>query len=791
MKYLSVLLLCFSLNALAQDKTKPNIVFVMADDLGYGELGCYGNTFNETPNLDQLAKQSMRFTEAYSAAPICSPSRVGILTGQYPARTRITDFLPAKTDRWLDPAKYYTVNEALSAAGYHTGIVGKWHLDTDYKTLKGSPKAHGFDEVIGSETKYIADGDYTFPYDKISTFSTGKEGEYLTDRQSEEGCQFIERNKNQPFFLYLTYYSVHTKLEAPEELVNKYKRKFDQKYGEGEAEKYFGADNIRHENDHKDNPYLAAMLERIDAGVGQILKKLKEDNLDKNTIFIFFSDNGGAPQAGNNGILRAGKSWLYEGGIREPLIVNWPGKIKAGTENNEAVCSVDFYPTFLSASGQKPNGKELLDGVDLLPLLTQGKKLDREALYWHYPSETGQWVNRMASAVRKGDYKLINFYKGNRFELYNIKEDISEQVNLAEKMPAKLKELKQMLFKWRKEVNAEVPDIKANEPSDSTTYFTNPIGKGADPWVTKVGGFYYASFGGVGKLGKSFITVSKSNSLTTLGERKIVWFAPEQSWNSKCVWAPEIHHIKNKWYIYYAAGKSGPPYTFQRSGVLESVTDDPQGKYIDRGMLKTGVDEQDESKTIWAIDLTVTEINNQLYAIWSGWEGNEKTDKTEQHLYIAKMKNPYTISSERVKISSPVEAWETGGPLNLNEGPEVLKHEKDVFIIYSTRESWLKEYRLGQLKLKQGTDPMVAANWQKKGPVFEGTDQVLGVGHASFTTSPNGDEDWIFYHSKISTTPGWQRNLRLQQFFWDKNGDPLFGIPIPAGKLIKKPSGER
>jgi arylsulfatase A len=465
MKYfLAILFLISYTSVKAQEKRKPNIVFIMADDLGYGELGCYGNSFNETPNLNQLAKDGVRFTQAYAAAPICSPTRASILTGQYPARVGITDFLPAKTDRWLDPAKYYTLNEALSGAGYHTAIIGKWHLDTDYDTMKGSPKAHGFDEVIGSETKYIADGDYFFPYDKISTFANGANGEYLTDRQSEEASKFIERNKDKPFFLYLTYYSVHTKLGAPETMVNKYKDKFDKKYGAGEAEKYFGKSNIRHESEHLDNPYLAAMLESIDSGVGKVLTTLKALNLDKNTIFIFFSDNGGAPNAGNNGVLRASKGWLYEGGIREPLIVRWPGQITPGAENNDAVCSIDFYPTFLSIANQKPKQDVLLDGVDLLPLLTKKKKLNREAIYWHYPSETGQWVPRMASAIRKGDYKLIHFYRDNRLELYNINNDISEKVNLAQKMPEKVKELKNQLDAWRKAVNAEVPDTNPKNP---------------------------------------------------------------------------------------------------------------------------------------------------------------------------------------------------------------------------------------------------------------------------------------------------------------------------------------
>ena len=323
--------------------------------------------------------------------------------------------------------------------------------------------------------------------------------------------------------------------------------------------------------------------------------------------------------------------------------------------------------------------------------------------------------------------------------------------------------------------------------SDTAT-FTNPIGNGADPWVTKYNGYYYVCLGGSG----NSITVSKSKSLITPGKRVKVWTAPNDSWNSECIWAPELHRIGKKWYIYYAAGKSGPPFIYQRSGVLESVTEDAQGEYRDRGVLKTGNDPEDYVGTIWAIDVNVATINKQLYAVWSGWEKNMKTHTTPQHLYIAKMSNPYTISSERVKISSPVEPWETGGPLNLNEGPQVLQYKGKIFIIYSTRESWTKEYRLGQLMLKDNSkSPLDPGNWEKKGPVFQGSDQVFGVGHASFTTSPDDRQWWIFYHSKKTESAGWSRDLRLQQFFWDASGNPVFGTPIPAGVRIKKPSGEK
>lgn len=460
-------LLLINGSLLAQNKTtKPNIILILADDLGWGELSCYGNTYNETPNLDMLASQGLKFTQAYAAAPLCSPTRASLMTGQYPARIGITDFLPAKTDRWLDPAKYFTINEALSKVGYHTGMFGKWHLDTDYKSGKGSPKAHGFDEVIGTETKYIGDGDYFFPYDKINTFTTGEENEHLTDRQCAEASKFIERNKDKPFFLYLPFYAVHTKLAAPEDLVNKYKKKFDAKYGAGEAEKYYGKDNPSHSADHPDNPYLAGMLERIDTGVAKIMETLKKTGLDKNTLLIFFSDNGGAGKVANNGYLRAGKTWLYEGGIREPLIMRWPGKIAPNTVTDQPISSIDFYPTFLEVAGTKNIPGNLIDGISIMPLITKNETLKRDVFYWHYPSETGHWKPRMASAVRKGDYKLLEFYLVKRVELYNLKTDPSEKNDLSATMPDKVKELKLLLDKWKKDVNAEEPDVISDKKAD-------------------------------------------------------------------------------------------------------------------------------------------------------------------------------------------------------------------------------------------------------------------------------------------------------------------------------------
>jgi arylsulfatase A-like enzyme len=438
---------------------KPNIVFILADDLGWGELSCFGNTFNETPNLNKLAAQGIRFTNAYAGAPVCSPTRASIMTGQYPARVGITDFLSPSTGRLLDPDEHVTINEVLSEAGYRTGLVGKWHLDTEFSDNRGGPGRHGFDEVIGTETKYIADGDYFFPYDKINTFTTGSANEYLTDRQSEEAAAFIRKNREDPFFLFVSYYGVHTKLEAPEILVNKYKRKFDARYGTGQADKLFEGGNGRHQSDHVDNPYLAAMLESIDAGVGTIMEALTRNGVAENTLLIFLSDNGGANKVGNNGGLRMHKTWLYEGGIRSPLIMRLPGRIGAGVETDIPVSSQDLYPTFAELAAAKIPETHIVDGVSLLSLVTKGVAPEREALFWHYPSETGKWKNRMASAVRKGDYKLIHFYEGGRTELFNLKKDPQEKHDLAKEMPGRVRELQTMLDNWKKEVNAEKPRI--------------------------------------------------------------------------------------------------------------------------------------------------------------------------------------------------------------------------------------------------------------------------------------------------------------------------------------------
>ncbi len=316
--------------------------------------------------------------------------------------------------------------------------------------------------------------------------------------------------------------------------------------------------------------------------------------------------------------------------------------------------------------------------------------------------------------------------------------------------------------------------------------FTNPVWDGADPWMTKQGDNYVCCYSA-----NNAIFVTQSKKMTSRGEARKIWTAPSSGWNRSCVWAPEIHFIGGRWYVYYAAGISGPPFVHQRTGVLRSKSEDVFSEYEDMGALYTGDHPEDTSSNIWAIDMTILEHNGKLFAIWSGWVNQENTDATPQHLFISEMENPFAMKGKRVKLSSPEETWETGGSLNLNEGPEILKNGENTFVVYSCRESWLVDYRLGLLQLNNPDGNLLdPANWTKRGPVFQGNATVFGVGHCSFVKSPDQTEDWIIYHSKKETAPGWKRDVRMQQFLWNSDGTPNFGTPYPAGQRINAPSGE-
>ncbi len=416
----------------------PNIVFILADDLGWAELGCYGNHFNETPNLDRLARDGMRFTQAYAAAPVCSPFRASLMTGQFPARVGITDYLRPNDPKHLSPEKFYTLSEALRDAGYATGMIGKWHLTgyAHHGAKEVSPNRHGFGEVILSENRGIGGGSYFHPYQFNREIERRLPDEYLVDRMNLEAVEFIERHKDHPFFLYKSHYAVHTRLVGRGDLVAKYEKKREAGIGNQAP---------------RNNVHLAAQLEDVDTGVGMICDKLTELKLADNTIVIFMSDNGGESRVTSNAPLRAGKSTLYEGGIRVPMIVRWPGIVPADTECHTPVCSVDFYPTLVDAFGKRPESRQPLDGVSILPLWKNpDMTIPGRDLFWHYPLTQPHFLGGFSSgAVRSGDWKLIEHYTTGRLELYNLKNDIGEQDDLAARMPQETARLHERLQAWR------------------------------------------------------------------------------------------------------------------------------------------------------------------------------------------------------------------------------------------------------------------------------------------------------------------------------------------------------
>jgi len=435
----------------SENNKKPNIIFILADDLGWAELGCYGNTFNETPNLDRLAKQGMRFTDAYAAAPVCSPYRAALMTGQYPARVGITDYLRPDDKNHLS-TQYTTIAEILKKAGYVTGIIGKWHLTgyANHGAKEFPPSVHGFDETIVSENRGIGGGSYFHPYhfnQEIKKRLPGKE--HLVERCNLEAVEFIERHKTESFFLYLSHYAVHTRLDGKSELVSE----FEKKAGAGRGPKA-----------SRNNPHLAAQLKSIDEGFGMILKKLDELELTNDTILVFTGDNGGEDRVTSNAPLRAGKSTLYEGGIRVSLIVRFPRIVPENTVCQTPTCNIDFYPTLCELAGIKPDSQQHIDGVSILPLLKNPQaKLKRDTLCWHYPLAKPHFLGgRSAGAIRKRQWKLIEFFDTGEKELYNLEDDISEKNNLVDKNPKKTAELQGLLKAWRKDAGVSIPGGQGN-----------------------------------------------------------------------------------------------------------------------------------------------------------------------------------------------------------------------------------------------------------------------------------------------------------------------------------------
>jgi arylsulfatase A-like enzyme len=461
--YIAVILVVgFVISVNGAEHQRPNIVFILADDLGYTDLGCYGSKFYETPNIDRLAAEGVRFTDGYTCGPNCQPTRAALLSGQYGPRTGVYTVGNINRFNWQSrplrpvdnvtalPRGKVTIADTLKAAGYATGMFGKWHLGND---ATHHPSRRGFDEAIASAGEHF--GFKTDPRVKHPP------EQYLADFLTDRAVDFIERHKAEPFFLYLPHFVVHAPHEAKEDHIQRFRKK--------------PAAGGHHD------PTYAAMIASLDESVGRILKVLNDAELSERTLVIFSSDNGGVGgyrRAGldkegitDNAPLKGGKGMLAEGGVRVPYIFRWKDTIEAGRTSAAPIISVDLYPTLLELTGAEAPSDYPLDGASYASLLTGEKQsLERGAIYWHFPGYLGAgrglWRTTPAGAIRAGDWKLIEYFEDGRLELYNLKDDVGEQHNLALDEPAKAKELHERLAAWRQSVDAKMPT--ANTATDDS-----------------------------------------------------------------------------------------------------------------------------------------------------------------------------------------------------------------------------------------------------------------------------------------------------------------------------------
>lgn len=430
-----------------KESTPPNIIFILADDLGYTQVGFNGSSYYKTPHLDKMAGEGMRFTDAYAACAVCSPTRASIMTGKYPARLHLTDFIagnnrkdkPLLQPEWQKylPLEEVTIAEMLKKKGYRTASFGKWHLSQEKMppgSLPYNPDKQGFDE---SFVTYKPSGKMIQPWQEAENDA------HNVDTITSLALDFLERNRSNPFFLYVSHNTIHNPLKEKAESIQKY-----EELTESEAP--------------ENNPIIGAMIERLDNSCGRIFDKVKELGLEDNTIIIFFSDNGGLESDADQTPLRAGKGWYYEGGIREPMIIKWKSVIEPGTVSSSLISSIDFFPTLLEITGIEELPEDL-DGISFAPVLKDPSAETHKDLFWHYPHYHGSGMVPGA-AMRSGKWKLIEWYEksllGDResaFELYDLENDISESNNLADSLVTLTHEMAAELAKWREDVNAQMP----------------------------------------------------------------------------------------------------------------------------------------------------------------------------------------------------------------------------------------------------------------------------------------------------------------------------------------------
>lgn len=463
------------LGAGAAKASPPNVLVILVDDLGYTDLGCYGSSFYDTPNVDRLAATGMRFTDGYAACPVCSPTRSSMLTGKYPSRTGVTDFIGARgPDKWkrntrLLPAEYrremaldeVTLAEALSAEGYATFFAGKWHLGSEGFW----PEDQGFDVNRGGIERGGPYGGkkYFSPYGNLR-LDDGPDGEHLPDRLARETVKFFEAHPDQPVFAYLSFYSVHTPLMARDDLRRKYEARRESIADEESAEdSRWGKERARKVRRVQDHAVYAGMVEAMDQAVGTVLDALESLGVADNTLVVFTSDNGGLSTSEghptSNLPLRAGKGWMYEGGIREPWIVRWPGVTKSGSVTQAMVTSPDLYPTVLEALGLETRPEQHVDGESFVPAL-RGQEYSRGPMFWHYP-HYGNQGGAPSGAIRDGSWKLIEWFEDDRVELFDLATDIGEARDLSGDRPETVSAMRKALRRFQTDTGAKIPIVNS------------------------------------------------------------------------------------------------------------------------------------------------------------------------------------------------------------------------------------------------------------------------------------------------------------------------------------------
>lgn len=464
--------------ALEDASPKPNFVFFLVDDLGYMDIGAYNpDTFYDTPNVDHLAATGMRFTNGYAANPVCSPTRYSIMTGRYPSRVGATNWFSGTREARFRgaplndrmPLEEVTLAEALQRAGYQTAFLGKWHLGP---TEEFWPKAQGFEINIGGHHRGSPPGGYFAPF-RNPRLEDGPRGEHLTERLTDESLRILDSfaAAEGPFLLYLSFYTVHIPLQAPEDLVDKYRGKAEALPTEdqfAEEEQVWPVDRPRRVRIRQSHPTYAAMVETMDRSIGRVLERLEQLGIADNTVVCFMSDNGGLSTAEgsptSNLPLRGGKGWVYEGGIREPLLIKWPGTTQAGSTCDVPVISTDFYPTLLDIAGLPPQPEQHKDGVSLVPLLRGKASLPEDrSLFWHYPHYSNQG-GFPGGAIRDGAWKLVERYEDGQVHLYNLKDDIGERNDVAQDHPDRVAAMRGKLHDWYNEVGAKFLQAKPDGP---------------------------------------------------------------------------------------------------------------------------------------------------------------------------------------------------------------------------------------------------------------------------------------------------------------------------------------